>query len=344
MSVTLADIARELGLSKMTVSRAINNDPLVNTKTRERVMEASRRLNYQPNHFARALVTNRSFLIGVIVPDLMHSYFAEILHGVGTFARSAGYQIVIGNSEEQVPREISEVEALRWRTDGLIIAPSLPVSKLEVYQTMIKDGTKIVLIDRTLEGLNCPMVTTDNIEVGVLATEHLIRLGHKRIGHLRGTTTSTSRERFDGYKQALSRNDIVFDKSLVKECGLMESDGYRSMKSWIKEGNLPTAVVAVNDPTAIGAMQAMSEAGIEIGKEIAIVGGGNIHYGDMLSVPLSTVSWSRNEMGQSAVRLLIQLIEGNNHDSVNQKVILSPSLVVRKSCGAKQPAVQSSQG
>src|SRR5215212_4775243 len=204
MSVTLADIARELGLSKMTVSRAINDDPLVNAKTRERVLEVSRRLNYQPNHFARALVTNRSFLLGVIVPDLMHSYFAEILHGVGTYARSSNYQIVIGNSEEHVAREISEVEALRWRTDGLIIAPTVPVSKSDVYEAMIDDGTKLVFIDRTLEGVECPMVTTDNIRVGFLATEHLIKLGHRRIGHLRGTTTSTSKERLEGYKQALS--------------------------------------------------------------------------------------------------------------------------------------------
>jgi DNA-binding LacI/PurR family transcriptional regulator len=132
MSVILADITRELGLSKMTVSRAINNDPLVNVKTRDRILDVSRRLNYQPNHYTRALVTNRSFLIGVIVPDLMHSYFAEILHGVGEYARSTNYQIVIGNTEEQIGREIDEVEALRWRTDGLIIAPTLPLSKLDV--------------------------------------------------------------------------------------------------------------------------------------------------------------------------------------------------------------------
>jgi LacI family transcriptional regulator len=336
MSVTLADIARELGLSKMTVSRAINNDPLVNTKTRERVLEVSQRLNYRPNHFARALVTNRSFLIGVIVPDLMHSYFAEILHGVSASARAADYQIVIGNSEEEIPREVSEVEALRWRTDGLIIAPSLPLSKIHVYKSMIKAGTKIVLIDRTLEGLNCPMVTTDNIEVGLLATEHLIRLRHTRIGHLQGTTTSTSRERLEGYKRALKTNDLKFDKALVKDCGLMESDGYNAMKAWIQAGDLPTAVFAVNDPAAIGAMQAMSEAGIDIGRDIAIVGGGNIHYGDMLRVPLTTISWSRSEMGETAMRLLIQLIEGNN-GKVEQKVVLSPSLVVRKSCGSDRP-------
>jgi LacI family transcriptional regulator len=234
MSVTLADIARELGISKMTVSRAINNDPLVNAKTRERVLEVSRRLNYIPNQFARALVTNRSFLIGVIVPDLMHSYFAEILHGVGAFARSSNFQIVIGNSEEQFSREISEAEALRWRTDGLIIATTVPASRADIYQKMIKDGTRIVLIDRTLEGVHCPMVTTDNVEVGTVATEHLIKLGHKRIGHLRGTATSTSRERLEGYKQALIKSDIPSDKSLIRDCGLMESDGYRAMKEWIR--------------------------------------------------------------------------------------------------------------
>lgn len=334
MSVTLADIARELGLSKMTVSRAINNDPLVNAKTREQVLEVSRRLNYQPNHFARALVTNRSFLIGVIVPSLRHSYFAEILHGIGVYARAAKYQIVIGNSEENLAREISEAEALRWRTDGLIIAPSIPAPKADVYKTMLHSGTKIVFIDRTLKGVDCPAVATDNIEVGRLATEHLIKLGHTRIGHLRGTTTSTSKERLEGYKQALSKNGVAYDKSLVRECGLMESDGYRAMKSWIKADNLPSAVFAVNDPAAIGAMQAMTEAGIRIGEDVAIVGGGNIHYGDILSVPLTTVSWSRTEMGRAAARLLIQSIESANGDADRQKVILPPSLIVRKSCGA----------
>jgi LacI family transcriptional regulator len=335
MSATLADIARELGLSKMTVSRAINNDPLVKARTRDRVLEVSRRLNYQPNHFARALATNRSYLIGVIVPDLMHSYFAEILHGIGTVARSAKFQIVIGNSEEHIAREVSEVEVLRVRTDGLIIAPCVPASKMELYAKMIDQGAKIVLIDRTLDGLDCPMVSTDDVAVGVLATEYLIGLGHKRIGHLRGTSTSTSKKRMEGYKQALANKKIAFEKSLVRDCGLMESDGYKAMKEWIVEGNLPTAIFAVNDPTAIGAMQALDEAEISVGEDIAIVGSGNIHYGDMLRVPLTTVSWSRGEMGQSAARLLISLIEEDDGDDVqDQKIILSPSLVIRKSCGA----------
>ena len=335
MSATLADIARELGISKMTVSRAINNDPLVKAKTRERVLEVSRRLNYQPNHFARALVTNRSFLIGVIVPDLMHSHFAEILHGIAAVARSSNYRIVIGNTEEHVAREVSEADALRVRTDGLIIATCATGSKTGVYKKMIAAGTRIVLIDRTLEGVDCPTVTTDDIEVGLLAAEHLINLGHREIGHLQGTTTSTSKKRLEGYKQALARHNIAYDRSLVRDCGLTESDGYRVMNEWIKDGDLPKAIFAVNDPVAVGAMQALHEAGIRVGKDVAIVGGGNIRYGDMLRVPLTTVSWSRGEMGQSAMRLLIQLIEGKGKETADQKVILPPTLIVRESCGAK---------
>ena len=207
---------------------------------------------------------------------------------------------------------------------------------------MITEGAKIVLIDRTLDGLDCPMVTTDDIEVGLIGTEHLINLGHREIGHLRGTTTSTSKKRLEGYKRALAKHKIDFDKSLGRDCGLMESDGYRVMNAWIQDGNLPKAIFAVNDPTAIGAMQALHEPGIRVGKDIAIVGGGNIHYGDMLRVPLTTVSWSRGEMGQSAMRLLIQLIEGDGKDTADQKVILSPALIVRESCGANMKARKAS--
>ncbi len=134
MPTTLADIARELGISKMTVSRAINNHPEINAETRERILAVARRLNYRPNQHARALATNRSFLLGLVVPDLMHSYYAEILHSIESIARPAGFQIVICNTEEDGEREIEEVEAIRYRTDGLIIASTLKSSELKTYQ------------------------------------------------------------------------------------------------------------------------------------------------------------------------------------------------------------------
>src|SRR5262245_19533426 len=188
MPTTLADIARELGVSKMTVSRAINNHPEINAKTRERVLAVARRMKYQPNQHARALITNRSYLLGLVAPDLMHSYFTEILRGVESVARPAKLRILICNTYEDADNEVAEVEALRQRTDGLIIASTLSPEQGRAYRKLIKDGLKLVLVDRLLGTLDCPTVSVDNIQVGLMATEHLIGLGYRRIGHLRGAS------------------------------------------------------------------------------------------------------------------------------------------------------------
>src|SRR5205085_4514096 len=309
MPVTLADIARELGVSKMTVSRAINNHPLINAETRARVLEVARRLNYKPNQYARALATNRSYLIGIVVPDLMNLYFAEVTRAIESVARPAGFQILICSTEEDPTRELGEVETLLQRTDGLIISSVLPPTETKAYRKMVKGGARIVLVDRTMINLRCPAVATDNIQVGRLATDHLIKLGHRRIGHLQGDASSVSAERLEGYRQALVMRKLRYDAALVRPCGLLESEGYEAMRAWLAAGDVPDAIFAVNDPTAIGAMKALEEAGLQVGQDVALVGAGNIHYGDMLRVPLTTVSWSRGEMGEQAAHLLLQLIE-----------------------------------
>jgi LacI family transcriptional regulator len=342
MPITLADIARELGVSKMTVSRAINNHPLINSTTRERVLEVARRLNYQPNQHARALATNRSYLIGVVVPDLMHSYFAEIYRGIEDVARPAGYRNLICNTDEDATKEIDEAGALLPRIDGLIVASCLSQKEAGFYRRIVKEGAKIVLIDRKLEGLRCPAVTTDDVQVGMIATEYLIELGHRRIGHLRGSSASTAEGRLEGYRRALDKHGLQFDETLVRDCGFTEREGYETMRSWIATKELPGAIFAVNDPTAIGAMQALTEAGFRVGSDVALMGVGDIHYGDMLSIPLTTVSWSRSEMGQLAAGLLIELIETETPPSRKRReIILPPELIVRRSSGEK-PAVRSS--
>jgi LacI family transcriptional regulator len=333
MATTLADIARRLGVSKMTVSRAINNHPEVRDETRAKILETAQKLNYRPNQYARALTTNRSHLFGIAVPDLMHSYFAEICRGVEACGRSAGYQNLICNTDENLAKEAIEIEALLPRTDGLIIASSAPAGDAEFYRRIIKEGAKIVLIDRQLEGLKCPMVTTDDVEVGLIGTEHLIKLGHRRVGHLRGADVSTGNGRYEGYKKALKKHKISFDATLVRACGFTERDGYEAMSAWIKEGNVPGAVFASNDPSAIGAMSALMEARLGVPDDVAIVGSGNIHYGDMLRVPLTTIEWSKNEMGYAAAKLLIEMIE-EKKDPKNQHVMVRPALVLRESCGA----------
>src|ERR1044071_3617907 len=251
MATTLADKARALGVSKMTVSRAINNHPEISPETRARILDAAQRMNYRPNQFARALTTNRSYLLGVIVPDLMHSYFAEICRGVETIAKPLGFQNLICSTDEDTANEESEVEALLPRTDGLILASSASPAETKFYRRVIRERAKIVLIDRQLEGIKCPAVTTDDVKVGRIATGHLLNLGHQRIGHLKGTVASTAALRFEGYKSALANSRVPFEEALVRECGFTETDGYRAMNQWLRDGNVPSAIFAANDPAAI---------------------------------------------------------------------------------------------
>src|SRR5262249_25107340 len=154
-------------------------------------------------------------------------------------------------------KEQDEIEALLSRTDGLIVASTMSGKATDFYRQLLNDGAKVVLIDRVLDGLRCSAVTTDDVQVGVLATEHLIKLGHRKIGHLRGPHVSTALQRMEGYRQALTKARIRFNKELVHDCGYTEPDGYAAMKAWIASGNLPTAIFAANDPAAIGAMAAM---------------------------------------------------------------------------------------
>jgi LacI family transcriptional regulator len=330
MPVTLEDIARALNVSKMTVSRAINNHPEINRETRARILATAQKMKYRPNQFARALTTNHSYLIGIVVPDLMHSYFAEICRGVEAHARPFGYQNLICSTDEEARKEIDEIEALLSRTDGLIVASALSSSEVKFYRRLLSEGANVVFIDRLLDGLRCSAVTTDDVQVGLLATEHLIALGHRKIGHLRGPNVSTSLKRLQGYKKAIAKAGL---KSLVHECGFTEADGYTAMEKWIASGDLPSAIFAANDPAAIGAMAAASQAGLNVPADIAFVGAGNIHYGDMLRVPLTTVSWSKAEMGQAAASLLLELIDAKKTRRY-RTITVAPELIVRQSCGA----------
>ena len=334
MPTTLEDIARALKVSKMTVSRAINNHPEISRETRERILAVAQKMNYRPNQFARALTTNRSYLIGIVVPDLMHSYFAEICRGVELQARPSGYQNLICSTDEDPRKEMAEIEALLSRTDGLIVASAISEKETKFYRQLLRDGGRIVLIDRLLEGVKASAVITDDVQVGMLATQHLINLGHRRIGHLRGTTASTSRQRFEGFMGAITKAGLRVPAEGIRDCGFTENDGYLAMKSWIADGPLPSAIFVANDPAAIGAMMALHEAAIKVPDDVAIVGAGRIHYGDMLRVPLTTVSWSTLEMGQTAADLLLDSITGRS--KIARQVVVKPELVIRQSCGGRK--------
>jgi LacI family transcriptional regulator len=331
LAVRMKDIARDLGVSLMTVSKALRSHTDISEETRQRVLSRMRELNYQPDWIARSMVTRRTYLVGLVLPDLMHSFFAEVATGVARRLQPSGYQIVISNTEEDPETESRNVEALTSRkVDGLIIASAHRNGNLNYFRSLDRSGTPYVLIDRLIAGVNANYVGVKDEDLGAMATEHLIAQGAKRIAHIRGPAVSTAKGRLRGYRRALERRGITIRPEYIVPGQFGDSGGYSAMLLLLKLSPRPDAVFCYNDPVAAGAIKAVLEAGIKVPEEIAIIGAGNVHYSDLLRVPLSTVDQSSSLIGERAAELLSQCIDAKTPPPP-QRIFLPPRLVVRDS-------------
>lgn len=329
--VRLKDIARDLNVSVMTVSKVVRGCADVGAETRSRVLARVKELNYQPNWVARSLAARRTFIIGLIVPDLMHSFFAEIAKGVSAALRPLGYDVVICNSEEDAAVEASEIERLLGRqVDGLVLASCQPSASAEVFQRMDARNTPYVLIDRRFAELGAPYVGADDEAIGRLATEHLIDRGCRRIAHIAGQQRPTGIGRLKGYREALDAAGLPFDESYVAEAR-DDATGYEAARRLLAREPRPDAIFGYNDPTAAGAMKAILEAGLRIPQDIKVIGVGNVHYSDLLRVPLSTIDQSSDTIGQQAADILLKAIASKRRRPARTATIIAPKLVARES-------------
>jgi LacI family transcriptional regulator len=327
-------IAGELGVSVMTVSKVLNNHTDISDATRDRVLAKVQELGYHRNSVARSLTLGRTHTIAIVIPDLMHSFFVEIIAGIEPIARSRGYGLFLCCSGEDSGKERAELQMLRNRqVDGIVLASAAGSANGDVLKLLLAEGTDIVMIDRDDHPkVHCHRVLTDDERVGVLATTHLIEGGRRTIAHIGGRPIAHARRRQKGWQEALEANGIDPSPAWFVPAGFMENDGYRAMKELLSAGPRVDAVFAVNDPAAIGAMKAIWEAGLHVPGDIAVVGAGDIAHGDMLKTPLTTVSWSRTDLGTSAAELLLDALD-NDEDGKDapQRVIIPPRLVVRES-------------
>ena len=328
--VRLKDIARDLNVSVMTVSKVVRNCADVGAETRSRVLAKIKELNYQPNWVARSLAARRTFIIGLIVPDLMHSFFAEIAKGVSSTIRPLGYDVVICNSEENSEVESSEVDRLLARqVDGLLIASSQPSDQVELFQRIEGRGVPYVLIDRRFADSNAPYVGADDEAIGRMATAHLIERGCRRIAHIGGPGNAPGTGRLKGYRDTLAAHGISLPDAYV-EHGRDDATGYEAARRLLALNPRPDGIFGYNDPTAAGAMKAILEAGIRIPAEIKVIGVGNVHYSDLLRVPLSTIDQSSSSIGEQAADMLIKSIGGKRRKPP-KPVLIDPVLVARES-------------
>ncbi len=328
--VRLKDIAHDLNVSVMTVSKVVRGCADVGAETRSRVLARIKELNYQPNWVARSLAARRTFMIGLIVPDLMHSFFAEIAKGVSAAIRPLGYDVVICNSEEDAAVEASEIERLLGRqVDGLVLASSQASASADVFERMEARGIPYVLIDRRFAESQAPYVGSDDEAIGRVATNHLIERGCRRIAHIAGQQRPTGAGRLMGYRDALAAAHIAFDESYVVHAK-DDATGYDAARRLLALDPRPDGIFGYNDPTAAGAMKAILEDGLHIPRDIKVIGVGNVHYSDLLRVPLSTIDQSSAAIGQQAADILIKAITSKRRRPA-RTVIIEPALIARES-------------
>jgi LacI family transcriptional regulator len=332
MAVRMKDIARDLGVSVVTVSKVLRNHSDISEETRARVLKRMKELNYRPNLAARALVTGRSYMVGLVVPDLVHPFFGQVAKGLSTLLRKKGYGLVIASSEEDPELEQQEIDQLLARcVDALIIASTQWT--VGTFRHIEEQKTPYVLVDRKFVGLRANFVGVDDERVGLMATEHLIQQGCRRIAHIRGPEISTGVGRLEGYRRALTKHGLVVPPQYVQAAsGDYEGDvsGCKAMQQLLKLEPRPDAVFCYNDPTAAGAMKAIVEAGLRVPQDVAIVGCGNTRYSEILRVPLTTVDQESAMIGERAAKLALTLIETKG-PARPRTILLEPKVIARAS-------------
>jgi len=334
--VTLKQIAEALDLSTMTVSRAINNRENVSGKTREKVLEKARTMGYIPNDLAKSLVSRKTYTIGVVIPKITHAFFPEVVRGIEEVTKTCNYQLFLTNADEQFELEKEAVNTLQAkRVDGILVSTSITKHDHSFYDNILKSGTKVVFFDRYIDNFGVSRVSVNDYESSRQITEHLINVHeYDKIGYLQGPeNVSIAQQRYRGYREALTTHDIPINESWIILGGFQETDGYQAMQKILElsEQRRPHAILAVNDPSAIGAMKAIKEAGLSIPEDIAVVGFTDDIRASYLEVPLTTVQQPAYEVGKRAAKKLIQIIE--NEDEPAENIEIQTSLKIRKSCG-----------
>jgi LacI family transcriptional regulator len=330
---TLTDIAKLAGVSRSTVSLVLRESPLVAETTRERVLSALESSGYVYNRHAANLRSVRTDTIGLIVSDFTNPYYAELLAGAESVLEEAGRVSFLSHTEESLPRQERFLKRmLEQRVDGVLISAASGTYP-EALQPFLDAGIPVVQVLRAVDAQRFDYVSGDN-RLGLrYATEHLLGLGHRRIGYL-GTSvrTSVSDDRLAGYADALSSRGIDMDAALVRECLPVWSQAKAATASLLGLPDPPTALTCFNDLIALGAMLAVSESGRQPGRDVAIVGFDDIQLASAWRPGLTTIAVQPREIGREAGNLLLERINGSTRPPLS--VLLTPRLVVRESCGA----------
>ncbi|QVY66117.1 LacI family DNA-binding transcriptional regulator [Polaribacter sp. Q13] len=328
--ITIKDVAKKLNVSVSTVSRAFNDKYDIRTETKELILKTAKEMGYRPNPIARKLIQQRSLNIGIIVPEFVNSFFPQVIIGAQEVLLAQGYQVLIMQSNESSETEMKNVETmLDNMVDGLIVSLTCENENIEKYKELIASNMPIVFFNRVVDDLPASKVVFDDYKWAFFATEHLLVQGHKDIVHLAGPKNLTlSKNRAQGFDAAHRKHKVPLGRKI--SCGFSMEEGARVALELIEKKEVPTAIFAASDPSAIGAMKVFKDHGYNIPKDIAFVGFTESRLAEHIAPPLTSVSQPTNDIGQTAAKLLLEQIE-NKGLFVPQTIVLNGRLNVRES-------------
>lgn len=329
MKATIKDIARALGVSIATVSRALTGSYEVNVETKEKVLAKARELHYKPNIQARNLLKRKNNMIGVVVPEFITFFFPEIIIGIQEVMNNAGYQVLICQSNESSELERKNVEMLEESmVEGLIVSVAKESKNIVLYQRLINEQMPIVFINRVLPDLEASQVIIDDRKWAFKAVEHLIKCGYKRIAHLAGNEhLSVTQRRVQGYTDALEAYNMPVQEKLIMYVGIQQDRAKVGVNYLLSLKEKPDAIFAVNDPIAIGTMLELRKRGIKVPEEIAVVGFSESPIGRILE--LSSVAQPTFKIGHVAAEMLLNKI--NKPGIPVETIVLDAQLNIRSS-------------
>ena len=311
VNVRQSDIAKQLNVSRVTVSKALRDHPDISQAMKKKIGLTARKMGYVPNLIARQLNSRRTFTIGIVVPDLENSFFSYIVDSMIDYATEHNYYVILTVSREKANIEKQNIENLiGMRVDGLLVCLSQETTDRQVFTKVGKMNIPLVFFDRAFENMKFSRVVFNDKPGAVNSLNSIILEGYTRIAHFAGySKTNIGRERNEGFNEALSKNKIQVNKEWIIEGGFELKDGYESFKKLNNLGNLPEVIFAVNDRVALGAYKAAKEAGLRIPEDIGIFGFGFNEITDFFDPQLTVINQDPRKMGMEAIKLLIDEIE-----------------------------------
>jgi LacI family transcriptional regulator len=335
-TVTIKDIAKALGLSTSTVSRALRGSYEISPETKKLVLEYAEKINYRPNPIALSLKERRSRSIGVVVTEIANNFFSQAINGIESIAYNRGYHVIISQTHESYERETVTIQHMASRSvDGLLVSLSNETTDLGHLKQLHEKGLPIVFFDRITDEIKTHKVTANNFKGAFDSTQHLIQQGCRRIAHITNSPNlSITKERLEGYKKALEQNNLPFDDKLVQYChhgGMIYAEIEEAVGRLLKAKQRPDAILTASDRITTSCLKALKNEDINIPADLLLIGFTNTNMAELFSPPLSAVRQPAFEMGQVAIELLIQIIESKRPITEFETRMLDTELFTRNS-------------